>query len=214
MALASRLPPAPAPNLGLGTLRNSLAHVKRAEAGPWRTVSLGNDHALGRVGMEVAFEVEAADGERPDPHFGFLAGRDHLFDGRRMHLELVGGVVQILYADEERLTVRHTDFRRRETMVLQCERICLQIFRARRRGFGASQCGRGENNKYQLHDSRLALTRPATLSHDAASNSLCPMNSPSAAPAGTAKWAPPTLVTNWFIMSKRDIFWKMLMKPA
>jgi hypothetical protein len=31
---------------------------------------------------------------------------------------------------------------------------------------------------------------------------------------GTAKWAPPTLVTNWFIMSKRDIFWKMLMKPA
>ena len=65
----------------------------------------------------------------------------------------------------------------------------------------------------KLCSSGCAAQAPRSVTpHVAAAKSRWPINSPFAAPAGTAKWPPPVSVTNWFIMSKRDIFSKMGMK--
>jgi hypothetical protein len=79
--------------------------------------------------VKIALEAEASGGERPDSHFFLQSGRNHLFDGRRVHFKLVGRVVHILHVDQERLGVRHMDFRRREAVVLRGQRIGLQVLR-------------------------------------------------------------------------------------
>ena len=77
---------------------------------------------------------------------------------------------------------------------------------------------RSEDSPHGPHRTRILSNRirqPVQRRHDRDhSTRCCPMKLPCAAPPGQAKRPPPVLVTNWFIMSKRDKRSKILMNPV
>ena len=101
-----------------------------------------NENASLIVRIGVAEERKPARGQRPNSYLPLLARLQGLFERGKQHLEFVVVAVRICDDDDERLAGGYVNFRRRELMILQCDRIGCKVVGAR--DVGSHQRQQGE----------------------------------------------------------------------